>query len=676
MRLGLSAATATLLLATSVLLATSAWAQQKPMINQVTEDTPTISGDDESNDTPILRKWRATVDVTQTHEFEINFADASGEADKAANNRVTMHTGLNEGLVTSGQEYSFEVVPSELKKARTTTVGVETVDIVLRVYRRGQRTTENAFETAVFSFKFDTDGPDSPTIKRVTSGERRLEVAWEHGSTDLKNFEVRWHPDVDKTRCTGTATRGASATDSNSSYDVRWPEEKTNIPETQDSIGIEDDIVLGRCVEVVVFAYDQAGNRSPASDSWFAESIEVLDFWDEYQRLAADGTLENTGEDGGFCFVATAAHGTYAHPVVQALRWFRDGVLRRTPIGQAAVHAYYTMSPPLAAEIAQDDALADGFRLALVPIALAAMLLLLAPFAGLIALLWIFRRELPRWAGATSVALLLVLAAPSASAAPTDPHDRSGGIGFGFEFKGGLFLPAMADEYNPTTNTGQASAAAFRNIFLDRDKNGNLEDPSANPLYTIGFDVHLYEGLGGSIGAGGTFGFMQFVGRGLGVKAEGDSLADRTAADARRTLVESSDTTVLHIAPLTLTAFYRFHLLRDELSVPIVPYVRGGLAYTIWAVGRGDGGLSTGQPTVGADEKTGIGGKAGLTATGGLAITLDSIDPKSARRLYVASGIRSTSVFVEYYFAWVDGFGSDGFDFSEDSWNAGLYLEF
>jgi len=169
---------------------------------------------------------------------------------------------------------------------------------------------------------------------------------------------------------------------------------------------------------------------------------------------------------------------------------------------------------------------------------------------------------------------------------------------------------------------------------------------------------------------------MQFVGRGLGVKAEGDSLADRTAADARRTLVESSDTTVLHIAPLTLTAFYRFHLLRDELSVPIVPYVRGGLAYTIWAVGRGDGGLSTGQPTVGADEKTGIGGKAGLTATGGLAITLDSIDPKSARRLYVASGIRSTSVFVEYYFAWVDGFGSDGFDFSEDSWNAGLYLEF
>lgn len=667
MRLGSSVAIAA---AWAVLGVTSAWAQVQPDI-MPSANPEALSSEDLEKDTPVLFTWSARVDITQTYVFDVQHPPVM----ETRRDLVEMNTGLNQGTVISGEMNQFEVLPSKMYAKSSSVSGTRSASLVLTVYRRGNRGEDTTKASHAFEVSFDIAGPEAPTITKLIPGERRLQVVWSHREADdVKSFEVRWNPSVSTSLCgvadagvndaggsidAGTADSGTSSADT---IERRWPEEELNIPNTATQIGITSNLQLGVCAEVVVFAYDEAGNRSPSSAPMYATPIEVLDYWDQYLKRAAnpDETLTNRGEDGGFCFVATAAHGSYAHPVVQLLRWFRDGVLKRSPLGTALVHAYYTASPPLAAEIAADPQLASWVRVALIPVALAAALWLLAPLAGLIALLWIARRHLGGRAIAGAALVVALLAAPGAEAKPTDQHDRDG-IGFGFEFKGGLYLPAMADEET------MLSAVVFDEIFAETDptsRSGKKLPAKAHPLYTIGVDIHLYQGIGGSVGLGGSFGFMQFVGQGLGVS--GDS----------RELFESSDTTVLHIAPLTLVGFYRFELLRDELSIPVVPYLRGGLAYTVWAVTRGDGGLSTGQKDVHTEPNTGIGGKLGLTATGGLGITLDTIDPTSARRLFQSTGIRSTSIFIEYYFAWVDGFGGDGFDFSEDSWNAGLYLEF
>lgn len=63
------------------------------------------------------------------------------------------------------------------------------------------------------------------------------------------------------------------------------------------------------------------------------------------------------GNSSGGCFVATAAYGDHDAPEVIFLRAFRDESLNRSVIGRAFVRAYYAISPPLAAVIAQSGSL-------------------------------------------------------------------------------------------------------------------------------------------------------------------------------------------------------------------------------------------------------------------------------------------------------------------------------
>lgn len=60
----------------------------------------------------------------------------------------------------------------------------------------------------------------------------------------------------------------------------------------------------------------------------------------------AQSTIEFPKAKGG-CFIATAACGE-SHPHVEALRVFRDRALRGSPVGDAVVRVYETLSPPLA----------------------------------------------------------------------------------------------------------------------------------------------------------------------------------------------------------------------------------------------------------------------------------------------------------------------------------------
>jgi hypothetical protein len=68
------------------------------------------------------------------------------------------------------------------------------------------------------------------------------------------------------------------------------------------------------------------------------------------------------------CFIATAAYGTPLAKEIDVLRRFRDRSLLTSPLGQLAVAAYYSLSPPVAAAITTDERLRAGARALLGPV--------------------------------------------------------------------------------------------------------------------------------------------------------------------------------------------------------------------------------------------------------------------------------------------------------------------
>ena len=83
---------------------------------------------------------------------------------------------------------------------------------------------------------------------------------------------------------------------------------------------------------------------------------------------AGDPTGGGKKKDDGFCFIATAAHGSYLAPDVVALRGFRDEYLLTNGPGEMFVELYYAYSPPLAAFISDSEALRTLTRWVLTPL--------------------------------------------------------------------------------------------------------------------------------------------------------------------------------------------------------------------------------------------------------------------------------------------------------------------
>lgn len=87
-----------------------------------------------------------------------------------------------------------------------------------------------------------------------------------------------------------------------------------------------------------------------------------------HARFHHQGQIGRTPEPKRWCFVATALYGETA-PETDALRQFRDRVLRRSAIGRALIARYYRHSPSFAAFLLTNPRLAMATRAILRPIA-------------------------------------------------------------------------------------------------------------------------------------------------------------------------------------------------------------------------------------------------------------------------------------------------------------------
>ena len=85
-----------------------------------------------------------------------------------------------------------------------------------------------------------------------------------------------------------------------------------------------------------------------------AETLNLLA--SDGQSIVRVAVAKNPNTPKSSCFIATAATGSYDHPITATLRGFRDEALQQTVTGRWFVQKYYQISPPFARWIAQRPA--------------------------------------------------------------------------------------------------------------------------------------------------------------------------------------------------------------------------------------------------------------------------------------------------------------------------------
>ena len=106
--------------------------------------------------------------------------------------------------------------------------------------------------------------------------------------------------------------------------------------------------------------------------------------------------------------------------------------------------------------------------------------------------------------------------------------------------------------------------------------------------------------------------------------------------------------------------------------IPLVPYVKVGLNYTLWSVTDGNDKIAESSPT-----GRGRGGTLGWQGAVGAAVVLNVLDPGGARELDAETGINNTQVFFELAHFGISGMGQkDRLHVGDNTWLTGLGFEF
>ena len=185
----------------------------------------------------------------------------------------------------------------------------------------------------------------------------------------------------------------------------------------------------------------------------------------------------------------------------------------------------------------------------------------------------------------------------------------------------------------------------------------------------LDIDRIVWRGFG-QLGFGGSIGYMQ---NSASAWADGSTpgMPDRPRSEG--------DKNVFRLLPLALTATYRLTVLDDEYGIPVVPYIRGGLAYYVWWL-RTNGNTAEacwdGSHTSNCDADKALGATVGVVGSIGLAVRAERVDANAAISMR-QSGIEHAGFYAELSLAKVDGFGSDyKLSVGDTTWFAGVNFEF
>lgn len=410
-------------------------------------------------------------------------------------------------------------------------------------------------------------------------------------------------------------------------------------------------------VRLVLVAIDDHRNPS-AFEAGEVHPAPVKDFWEVYEDLGGDA-------EGGFCFVATAAYGSYDHPFVLVLRDFRDHTLARFGAGRAFIRWYYAHSPAWAQVLRDWPAARLAAQILLWPIVVAAgaweytaaldKLILLALLAGVLARrrlrgLLARSRRLRLAAAATTAAALLFAGAGAARAQVVYDEDLAASSelvvpesSWVFELKFGPYTPDIDDEPGltppgPYERTFGSGASLMMQIEVDR------------------FFFHPY----GQLGVAFTIGWMQNTAAAFAQNPDGTVDYDHRS---------EADETSFHLIPLSVGVVYRFTRLADDTVIPLVPYAKLGASYYIWWITKGDGSVAE-TPTNG----DAAGATIGWQGTLGLALRADRLDPNAAQNLRTELGVEHAGFFFEVTYA--DLHRANRLRVGDFTWFAGVNFEF
>ncbi len=217
--------------------------------------------------------------------------------------------------------------------------------------------TQDQTKTISFTFHYDTVPPGKAKNLKLVAGDKSINVSWDYeDGVDDKEIDkvVIYYKDSEESEYSEK-----EATSLSTEYKIK-------------------DLVNEHEYSVYVKFYDLAGNESENSEELTAIPVPVDDFYKYYRKSGGK-------EDGGYCFIATAAYGSYDDGMVKILRNFRDAYLP-----QAFIDTYYKYSPPVANIIAKSKVLSFITRILLEPFVLYANFFLYAGFAFKFLMLFMF----------------------------------------------------------------------------------------------------------------------------------------------------------------------------------------------------------------------------------------------------------------------------------------------
>jgi hypothetical protein len=234
---------------------------------------------------------------------------------------------------------------------------------------------------------------------------------------------------------------------------------------------------------------------------------------------------------------------------------------------------------------------------------------------------------------------------PEEAPAPPPPTWTGTERDFSIELRFGLLSPAVDSEFG-----GKAPPQPNHFIF------GN----SRRPMWQVEFDWEILD-VFGTLSLGTSIGYWKENAQACYLASISDKYCGR-----------SGDNTSLRLIPFAALLVYRLDEAATRWRIPIVPYGKIGLNYTIWTVNNGDGNVPN-YPKGGH----GQGGTAGWQAAAGLALQLDFIDPSAAREFDSDSGVNHTYAFFELDHINGDGlYRSNVLRVGDNTWFTGLMFEF